>query len=57
MRERVIAARQVQLERQECLNAHLDNRELKRVCRLASASEARLVNAIDKLGLSARSYH
>jgi magnesium chelatase family protein len=57
VRQRVSAARQLQLERQGCLNAHLDNRGLNRVCRLESTSEARLVNAIDKLGLSARSYH
>jgi magnesium chelatase family protein len=57
VRQRVTAARQLQLERQGCLNAHLENRKLKRVCRLESASEARLVKAIDKLGLSARSFH
>ena len=57
VRQRVTAARQLQLERQGCLNAHLGNRELKQQCRLESASEARLVSAIDKLGLSARSYH
>jgi len=54
---RVAAARRLQLERQGCLNAHLDNRELKRVCRLDREIEARLANAIDKLGFSARSYH
>jgi len=57
VRERVTQARQCQLERQGCLNAHLDNRRLQQVCKLDAAVEARLVGAIDKLRLSARSYH
>jgi magnesium chelatase family protein len=57
VRERVAKARRRQSERQGCLNAHLDNRKLQQVCRLDDEIEARLVRAIDKLGLSARSYH
>lgn len=57
VRARVTAARRLQLERQGCLNAQLDNRGLLRVCGLEPGVEARLVHAIDKLGLSARSYH
>ena len=57
VQERVAQARQCQLERQGCLNAHLDNRGLQKVCRLDDEIEARLVCAIDKLRLSARSYH
>jgi magnesium chelatase family protein len=57
VRERVTEARRLQLDRQGCLNAQLDNHGLQRVCRLESAVEARLVKAIDKLGMSARSYH
>ena len=57
VRERVSAARRLQIRRQGCLNAQLDNRELQRVCRLHSEVEIRLANAIDKLRISARSYH
>ena len=57
VRRRVTDARRRQWQRQQCLNANLDNRELQRVCRLDRAVEARLLAAIDKLGLSARSYH
>jgi magnesium chelatase family protein len=57
VRRRVSAARKRQWQRQGCLNAHLDNRGLQRVCRLERGVEARLLGAIDKLGLSARSYH
>jgi len=57
VRNRVTAARELQKKRQGCLNAHLDNRALQQVCRLDSVAESRLMAAIDKLGLSARSYH
>jgi magnesium chelatase family protein len=57
VRHRVSAARRLQIKRQGCLNSTLDNRGLARVCRLNSEVETRLANAIDKLRLSARSYH
>ena len=57
VRKRVQAARICQLQRQGCLNAHLDNRGLSEVCRLDDGAEAYLLKAIEKLGLSARSYH
>ncbi len=57
VRQRVSAARQLQWQRQGCLNAQLDNRALQRACHLGADVEARLQVAIDKLGLSARSYH
>jgi magnesium chelatase family protein len=57
VRQRVSAARELQKKRQGCLNAHLDNRALQRVCRLDNVAESRLLAAIDKLGQSARSYH
>ncbi|MDC1286477.1 YifB family Mg chelatase-like AAA ATPase [Gammaproteobacteria bacterium] len=57
VRKRVSAARRLQINRQGCLNAVLDNRGLERVCRLHSEVETRLAKAIDKLRLSARSYH
>ena len=57
VRKRVSAARRLQIRRQGCLNAQLDNRGLQRVCRLHSDVASRLATAIDKLRLSARSYH
>jgi magnesium chelatase family protein len=57
VRKRVSAARRLQIRRQGCLNAQLDNRELQRVCRLHSDVASRLATAFEKLRLSARSYH
>jgi magnesium chelatase family protein len=57
VQERVVEAHQRQLERQGCLNAHLDNRQLQQLCKLDDKVEERLVSAIDKLRLSARCYH
>ena len=57
VRKRVSAARRLQIRRQGCLNAQLDNRGLQRVCDLNSDVANHLSNAIDKLRLSARSYH
>lgn len=57
VRARVIATRARQLARQQCPNARLNNRELERYCKLDRTSEQLLVGAIDKLGLTARSYH
>jgi magnesium chelatase family protein len=57
VRNRVQIARKRQLQRQDCLNAHLDNRGLGQVCRLDDSTEAYLLKAMEKLGLSARSYH
>ncbi len=57
VRARVERARKIQLKRQGCLNAQLDNRGLMRHCRLRAAQAKLLADAIDKLRLSARSYH
>ncbi len=57
VRRRVIAARQRQRQRQGCTNARLDTRQLTQICRLESAAESLLFDAIDKLDLSARRYH
>jgi len=57
VRERVEGARTRQLERQGCINARLDNRQIPAACRLHGGLEQMLAEAIDKLGLSARSYH
>jgi len=57
VRQRVERARARQLARQGIVNANLDNRRLLEVCRLDAGLEQMLAQAIDKLGLSARSYH
>ena len=57
IRARVEQARKRQIKRQGCLNARLGNRELSRFCRIDELSASLLADAIDKLRLSARSYH
>jgi len=56
-REKVIAAHQRQMERQGCSNAHLRNNMLEEHCRLDDDSRNLLLNAMNRLGLSARAYH
>lgn len=62
VRERVIAARERQLERvgsrpRLFANAHLGPREVTEVCPLDRAGESLLRSAVERLGLSARAYH
>lgn len=57
VRQRVTSARQLQLQRQQCLNAHLDNAQIEQFCALDTPSQQLLSQAIDKLRLSARGYH
>ncbi len=57
VRQRVTAARQRQLDRQGCYNASLDNRGLERCCAVDESSRQLLLQALEKLKLSARSYH
>ncbi|HDK37578.1 MAG TPA: ATP-binding protein, partial [Thiolapillus brandeum] len=57
VREQVITAHERQLQRQGCNNAHLQNHVLEEHCKLNDTSRALLIQAIDKLGLSARAYH
>jgi len=57
VRSRVIEARQRQIDRQGCVNAYLDNRDLDKYCELDSSSEQLLLAALEKLRLTARSYH
>ena len=54
---RVAAARSVQLQRQEKLNARLSPDEVSRFCGLAKEPRALLATAITRLELSARAYH
>jgi len=57
VRQRVALARERQMTRQGCINSRLPGRELPRFCRLRTGDEAMLLEAIDKLRLSARSHH
>lgn len=62
IRERVNAARRVQLERFAgqpgvFANAHMMPRDLRKFCRVSEAADALLRTAIARLGLSARAYH
>ena len=57
IRERVISARKIQIERQGCLNARLENRAMEQFCKLDKDSENLLATASNKLNLTARSYH
>ena len=54
VKARVIAARARQIERQRVLNAQLDGKALRGVCRISEKSDALLGRAVTRLGLSAR---
>jgi len=56
VRERVIAARARQLTR-GVVNARLSGAQLDQACRLDSATQQLLDQAVDLLRLSARGYH
>jgi magnesium chelatase family protein len=45
------------MRRQGCVNALLDNRQLLEICDLDPGLEDMLAQVIDRLRLSARSYH
>jgi magnesium chelatase family protein len=51
---RVAAARAIQLERSGSLNARIDGRALRRICRMSRGSERRLIDLSDAVALSAR---
>jgi magnesium chelatase family protein len=57
VRERVVAARARQVERQGCVNAVLAGRAVERHCRPVEDGRVLLAHAIDSLGLSGRAYH
>ena len=56
IRERVVAARRRQLERDGTLNARLEGRRLRRRVQLDAASRSMLERAVDQLRLSARAF-
>lgn len=57
IRSRVVRAFAVQLDRQGCSNQELSQAALERHCAADHAGRKLLSNAIDRLALSARSYH
>ncbi|NBV78205.1 hypothetical protein EBR66_08660, partial [bacterium] len=57
VRERVQSAQKIQRERQSKLNATLKSREIEAFCKITPLDAILLEEAIDKFGLSARSYH
>jgi len=57
VRERVIIARQIQLQRFNKCNSMLNNREVEHACQLSENDEKLLDRAIEQLGLSARAWY
>jgi magnesium chelatase family protein len=57
VREKVIAARAIQLTREKKLNATLTNYELDKYCKIDNESKLFLEATLEKLQLSARAYH
>ena len=57
IRQRVIAARAIQLERAGKANAHINHKERDRHCRLADSEQRLLERAMQRLNLSARGLH
>ena len=57
IRERVIAAREIQMHRQQCPNATLRPLEMSNACQLTPSAQHLLESAMHKFSLSARSYH
>lgn len=56
IRERVIACRNTQLQRQGTSNAQLNAKHMQQHCTIGEESQKLLSTAIDRLGLSARGY-
>jgi len=57
VRDRVVAARRRQLDRQGCLNAQLKPARLRQLAGLEPASRRTLERWADKCGLTARGFH
>ncbi|MDH3354530.1 MAG: YifB family Mg chelatase-like AAA ATPase [Chromatiales bacterium] len=55
--QRVVKARQQQLERQNRPNAQLNNREIEKHCSLSDECQQLMTQAVAHLGLSARAHH
>lgn len=57
VRERVAVLRKKQLQRQGCLNSELTSQQILEQVALDEMSQTILKNAVEKMGISARSYH
>lgn len=57
VRTRVIAAQQKQWQRNQRLNAHLHGKNLESFCQISHINQQFLVDAINRLQLSARAFH
>ncbi len=57
VREQVIKTRMIQLDRQQCLNAALSARDCEHHAALGQEEKQYMARAMEKLKLSARSYH
>ena len=57
IRQLVEASRELQLKRQDCINAHLSAKECDRVCNLGQKELDFLNQVMSRLKLSARGYH
>lgn len=56
VKARVTQARQIQLQRQNCANAHLTQKQVLTFCSLTPELSNLLEDALEQLGLSARAY-
>lgn len=57
VRQRVQQARNLQLQRQGCPNAHLDVEQIRKHCQLSTTDQRLLEQALQKIQLSARATH
>lgn len=57
IRQRVVKARAIQMNRCGCVNARLNGKQLEKYCQLSTKDRTFLASALDKLKCSARAYH
>ena len=57
VRQRVLAARMIQLQRNSCINARLNNQQIQQFCHLDRSSKVLFERAIQHFNLSPRAYH
>lgn len=57
IKNRILKARKMQLERQNKINCKLTTKELESIANISTNAKKTLANLIEKLNISARSYH
>lgn len=57
VRSKILKVREIQLNRQAKVNAHLGSKEIDQFCQLTESDAVFLEQALNKLGLSVRAYH